>query len=182
MDYINKETGWSLQWTRKVSENYNTRPLNTNVSLLVIHCISLPRGIYNTKNVEHFFQNKLDIQKYPQLKSLLDTKVSSHFLIERTGHIIQFVSIYNRAWHAGESKFNSIPNCNDYSIGIELEGTDDDIFEEKQYESLIILTKVLKKIFPEISNDRIVAHSDISPGRKTDPGIGFDWKYFMARL
>ena len=175
------EKGWLDKANRRPSPNYDDRS-NEEIDLIVIHSISLPPGIFGNSFVEDFFQNKLDYSKYKYFQEIKDLKVSSHFLIKRDGGITQFVSILDRAWHAGVSSFEGREDCNDYSIGIELEGTDVDSFEENQYESLVSLTSALMSKLPGITLDRIVGHSDIAPGRKSDPGKGFDWDKFKDRI
>jgi AmpD protein len=152
------------------------------VSLLVIHNISLPPNQYDNHHIEDFFLGCLDSTCHPYFEEIKDLRVSSHFLIKRTGKVIQFVDCDNRAWHAGESSWQGVANCNDYSIGIELEGTDDDPYTEQQYHSLAGLTKKLMQDYPAITRDRIVGHNQIAPGRKTDPGDSFDWQYFHSKL
>ena len=175
------EKGWLDKVNRCPSPNYDVRS-NKEIDLIVIHSISLPPGIFGNSFVEDFFQNKLDHSKDKYFQEIKDLKVSSHFLIKRDGEITQFVSILDRAWHAGVSSFEGREDCNDYSIGIELEGTDIDSFEENQYESLVSLTSILMSELPRITLDRIVGHSDIAPGRKSDPGKGFDWGKFKDRI
>jgi AmpD protein len=175
------EKGWLDKAKRCPSPNYDVRS-NEEIDLIVIHSISLPPGIFGNSFVEDFFQNKLDHSKDKYFQEIKDLKVSSHFLIKRDGEITQFVSILDRAWHAGVSSFEGREDCNDYSIGIELEGTDVDCFEENQYESLVSLTSTLMSELPRITLDRIVGHSDIAPGRKSDPGKGFDWDKFKDRI
>ena len=182
LSLINEKSGWSNIWRNAYSPNYNDRPTDQDVSLLVIHCISLPAAKYGGSNVEDFFLNRLDTSKDLEFNSLRTVKVSAHFFIKRTGEIVQFVSVYDRAWHAGKSIYRNSINCNDFSVGVELEGVDNDLFHSQQYESLVILTKELQRMFPLISNNRIVGHEEISPGRKTDPGSGFDWDYYLDRL
>ena len=171
---INQE-GWLEQSKKIPSPNFDDRPKNTEIKLIVIHNISLPPENFNPSNIEKLFLNKLDFDSHEYFKEIRDLKVSSHFLIDREGHITQFVSVYKRAWHAGKSNFENEDNCNDFSIGIEMIGSDNSIFENKQYASLKKLIKSLKKVFPKILEDNIVGHSDIAPGRKTDPGPFFDW-------
>ncbi|MDX2164763.1 MAG: 1,6-anhydro-N-acetylmuramyl-L-alanine amidase AmpD [Gammaproteobacteria bacterium] len=149
------------------SPNCNERPLNIVIDMIVIHGISIPEGEFGNDNVIKLFQNRL--------KSMKEHKVSSHLYIRRDGGVIQFVPFDLRAWHAGASKFQGRENCNDFSIGIELEGSDDTAYENIQYKKLVEIIKHLKKLFPAITNERIVGHSDIAPGRKTDPGSLFDW-------
>jgi AmpD protein len=162
------------------SPHYNARPAGQPVSLLVIHAISLPEGVFNTRYVADLFMNCLDCTQHPDFVSLRDLTVSSHFYIQRSGAPIQFVSMENRAWHAGASVFEGVANCNDYSIGIELEGTDRGLFTWRQYKTLIHLTQKILDQYDLITRQRIVGHSDIAPGRKTDPGIGFNWDYFLS--
>ena len=151
------EQGWLDKANRRPSPNYDDRS-NEEIDLIVIHSISLPPGIFGNSFVEDFFQNKLDYSKDKYFQEIKDLKVSSHFLIKRDGKITQFVSILDRAWHAGVSSFEGREDCNDYSIGIELEGTDVDSFEENQYESLASLSSVLMSELPTITLDRIVGH------------------------
>ncbi|MDC9726731.1 MAG: 1,6-anhydro-N-acetylmuramyl-L-alanine amidase AmpD [Candidatus Thioglobus sp.] len=158
--------------TQVPSENFNQRPAESEISLVVIHNISLPPRKFNTPYIEDFFTNKLDINKHEYFNTLVGVKVSAHLLIKRTGEIVQFVNFDQRAWHAGESCFNQVENCNNYSIGIELEGTDTQDYETSQYQALNQVLSILKANYP-ITN--IVGHSDIAPGRKTDPGASFNW-------
>ena len=132
----------------------------------------MPPGQFNNSFIEDFFQNKLNPNLHPYFETIKDLKVSAHFLIKRTGELIQFVSCHNRAWHAGESSWKGMSNCNDFSIGIELEGTEIESYEEIQYKVLLNLLVQLKKEYNIID---IVGHSDIAPHRKTDPGPSFDW-------
>ena len=161
------------------SPNFNNRPAEENISLIVIHSISLPPKQYGGSYVEEFFLNNLNISDHESFKEIQDLKVSSHLYIKRDGEIIQFVPFNKRAWHAGDSVFKGVPNCNDFSIGIELEGTDNDIFSEEQYNSLVLATKEIIKKYPLISKYNITGHSDIAPSRKTDPGNKFDWEKYL---
>ena len=161
------------------SPNFNNRPAEENINLIVIHSISLPPKQYGGSYVEEFFLNNLNISHHESFKEIKDLKVSSHLYIKRDGEIIQFVPFNKRAWHAGDSVFKGVPNCNDFSIGIELEGADDDIFTEEQYDSLASATKEIIKEYPLISKDDITGHSDIAPSRKTDPGNKFDWEKYL---
>ena len=164
------------------SPNFNDRPDPNNISLIVIHSISLPSRNYNNDNVESFFLNNLDISKNESFKEISDLKVSSHLYIKRSGQIIQFVPFDKRAWHAGKSIYKGKENCNDFSIGIEMEGCDDDIYEEEQYKSLIQITKALIEEYDLISKKRIAGHSDIAPERKTDPGKYFEWNKYLDNV
>lgn len=164
--------GWLKNANRVDSDNFNQRPTLKKDFLVVIHSISLPPGQFNNSFIEDFFQNKLNPTLHPYFETIKDLKVSAHFLIKRTGELIQFVSCHNRAWHAGESSWKGMSNCNDFSIGIELEGTEIQPYEEIQYKVLLNLLVQLKKEYNIID---IVGHSDIAPHRKTDPGPSFDW-------
>ena len=166
--------------TSHSSPNFDSRPKDTDISLIVIHSISLPPGKYGGNEIKDFFLNELDTSNHEYFESIKNLKVSSHIVIKRTGEILQFVPFNKRAWHAGISSYLGKENCNDYSIGIELEGTDDSEFTDEQYNSLINLTSSLIRSYPNLSEDRLVGHSDIAPGRKSDPGIFFDWKRFIV--
>lgn len=174
--------GWLKGVRRVVSPNCNQRPAGTEVNLLVIHNISLPPGQYGGDHIERFFTNRLDHSLDPFYKEIEGVEVSSHLLIKRTGEVVQFVSFDERAWHAGLSRFQTRDNCNDFSIGIELEGEDDVPYTCAQYEVLVSITQCLMKEYPGIAMDRIVGHQDISPGRKTDPGIAFDWDGYFNQV
>lgn len=158
--------------TQRPSNNFNQRPDNTDITLIVIHNISLPPGEFNNNYIEDFFTNQLKSDQHPYFETLKELKVSAHLLIKRDGGIIQFVDFDQRAWHAGQSSFDQIDNCNNYSIGIELEGTDSLAYETPQYSSLNQVLSILKSHYP-ITDVR--GHSEIAPGRKTDPGPAFDW-------
>lgn len=174
--------GWVAQARRCPSPNFNARPADTRISLLVIHNISLPPGKFSGTCIDDFFCNRLDHAAHPYFEHLRGMEVSAHFLIRRSGELVQYVSIDDRAWHAGKSSFEGRENCNDFSIGIELEGTDDRPFTAKQYARLATLSALLLRTCPDIKPQRIVGHSDIAPGRKTDPGPAFDWRRYRAAL
>lgn len=177
---LDSSTGW-LQGVRHLaSDNHNTRP-NAEISLLVIHNISLPPGQFGTGMVEALFTNQLPIDAHPYFKDLEGLKVSAHFFISREGAITQFVSCKDRAWHAGISEFMHRKNCNDFSLGIELEGVDDQAYSDAQYQNLNQLVNELTKHYPLITPDRICGHSDIAPERKTDPGPAFIWQRLQAK-
>lgn len=159
------------------SPNHNDRPANTPIDLLVIHNISLPPGEFTGDYVQSFFLNQLNAQAHPYFATIAELQVSSHLFIRRDASIWQFVPFHKRAWHAGESAFQGRAGCNDYSIGIELEGTDDLPFTPVQYDTLAVITCALMRNYP-ISPDGIVGHSDIAPMRKTDPGPTFDWNHY----
>ncbi len=154
------------------SPNQDARPENSRISMVVIHNISLPPGQYGGNAVLELFTNTLDPDAHPYYSGIHQLRVSSHFFIRRDGALMQFVSCNQRAWHAGESSWQGRSRCNDFSIGIELEGSDDDPFESAQYATLDVLLGALRGAYPITD---IVGHSDIAPGRKTDPGPCFDW-------
>jgi len=164
------------------SPNFDIRPKKIDISLIVIHSISLPPTIFGNEYVENFFLNKLEIADNEYINSIKDMKVSSHIYIKRTGEIIQFVPFDKRAWHAGESSYKNVKNCNDYSIGIELEGCEDISFEDIQYNKLSEIIDCLMQNYPNINSERIVSHSEIAPGRKSDPGPLFDWKRLKSMI
>ncbi len=172
---INNNSGLFDDITHYNSENCNSRPNNTIIDTIIIHCISLPAGSYDNQNIVDLFMNNLDINQDPSFESLKDVKVSSHLLIKRDGEIIQFVPFNLRAWHAGVSKHKGKENCNDYSIGIELEGTDKSNFTDTQYERLNEIIKSLKDYYPKIVDENIIGHNEVSPDRKNDPGPFFEW-------
>ena len=171
---INKE-GWLTNAEKHRSPNFDQRPKNSEIKLIVIHNISLPPENFEPESVKKFFKNELDFESHDFFYTIKDLKVSSHFVIDRTGKIYQFVSVYDRAWHAGVSSFKSQDNCNDFSLGIELIGSDNTPFEDNQYDALNKLIETLCSSFPKIKKENIVGHSEIAPGRKTDPGPFFDW-------
>jgi AmpD protein len=179
---LDPATGWCKTARRCPSPNFNARPAGVCIDLLVIHGISLPAGHYGGPFIEALFLNQLDPHAHASFADLRDLRVSAHFLIRRDGALVQFVSTDDRAWHAGVSSFEGRSGCNDFSIGIELEGCDDEPYELLQYERLIGLTRVLCATYPGITPQRIVGHCDIAPGRKTDPGARFDWSGYRAGL
>lgn len=160
----------------------NTRPNEQDISLLVIHCISLPEGHYGGTAIHQLFMGELDCQIHPSFSILQNLEVSAHCVIYRDGRIVQYVPFHLRAWHAGHSSFLNVTQCNDYSIGIELEGTVSSAYTKKQYRALARLTKQLKLAYPLINNERIVGHSHIAPQRKQDPGNKFDWEHYFSLL
>ncbi len=176
------EQGW-LQGVRHVpSPNFNARPADALISLLVIHNISLPPQHYGGPYIERFFQNQLDWTEHPYFETIRGLEVSAHFLVYRTGEVVQFVSCEDRAWHAGRSCFGGRENCNDFSIGIELEGADTEPYTDAQYVALHALSWRIMSQYPSIDATRVVGHCDIAPGRKTDPGPSFDWQHYRAAL
>lgn len=174
------EKGWIGYASWRLSPNQDVRPENISPDLVVIHHISLPPGEFRIKDssqyIVDFFQNQLDPKLHPYFEEIAGQKVSSHFLITRSGDLVQFVSTQNKAWHAGVSSFMGREKCNDFSIGIELEGDGETPFEEAQYQTLKNLIPILESRYPNL---QFAGHSDIAPDRKTDPGMHFDWKKFQ---
>lgn len=166
---------------RRVSPNFNQRP-EGEISLVVMHNISLPPKEYGGAFVEDFFCNKLDKHAHPYFSEIADLEVSSHLFIRRDGSVIQFVPFDQRAWHAGVSEYSGRKNCNDYSIGIEMEGCDDMAYTEEQYTCLADTLQALIKAYPMIEKSRITGHEFIAPGRKTDPGRAFQWQKLFIDL
>jgi AmpD protein len=164
------------------SPNCDERPKDTVIDLLVVHGISLPPGEFGGDAITALFTNQLNSNEHPYFQQIAELKVSAHVLIRRDGEMIQYVPFNKRAWHAGASNFEGRTNCNDFSIGIELEGADTVPYEPIQYQRLVSLTRTLMRFYPNITPERIVGHSDIAPGRKTDPGIAFDWQFFLELL
>ncbi len=173
--------GWLSPATRLPSPHHNARPQG-DVSLLVIHGISLPPGEFGGPWIGDLFLGRLDPEAHPYFASIASLQVSAHCLIRRDGELVQFVSFNERAWHAGVSEFAGRTACNDFSIGIELEGTDTSGYTEAQYWQLAAVSRCLMCHYPDITAERIVGHSDIAPGRKSDPGSGFDWALYRAML
>ena len=164
--------GW-LQAARRIdSPNFAARPRGTAIELAVVHSISLPPGEYGGDAIERLFTNRLDASAHPYFERLRDLKVSAHFVIRRDGELLQFVSCAKRAWHAGASTWNGRAGCNDFSIGIELEGLEGDTFDDAQYQRLASLLTQLAGRYPIRA---VTSHQHIAPGRKHDPGAGFHW-------
>jgi len=172
--------GWVGGARRVRSPNQDARPPGCEVSLLVIHAISLPPGEFGGSGIVELFTNQLHPADHPFYASIAGLRVSAHFLIRRDGELLQFVSCARRAWHAGLSQWRGRERCNDYSLGIELEGADTVAFESVQYQRLVELTRALRRRYPALKE--IVGHSDIAPGRKTDPGPCFDWDFYRTLL
>ena len=166
--------GWLNTARRRPSPNYNARPEGQTPELIVIHNISLPAGQFGTGYAEALLCNELDCETHPSFADLQALEVSAHLLIDREGEVVQLVSFDDRAWHAGVSQYFGRDNCNDFSIGIELEGTDDLAYTDAQYQALAEVVPVVQRHYA-ISPSAITGHSDIAPGRKTDPGAAFDW-------
>lgn len=206
-DTLNKtpstiENGWLHPAWHVLSPNCDDRPDSCDISLLVIHNISLPPGQFGGENIQQFFSNNLNTQLHPYFTEIKDLKVSSHVLIDREGKVTQFVPFHRRAWHAGVSNYRGRAACNDFAIGIELEGQDDLPYTDMQYQQLIAITKLLCECYPALAlkndgeksdseksgNEKnegelpIVGHCDIAPERKTDPGEAFDWRRYRLAL
>lgn len=174
--------GWLTSVRQVPSPNFNERPGAGEVSLLVIHNISLPPGCFGGSHIEQFFCNQLDANEHLYFEEIKHQKVSAHLLIDRQGEVTQFVPFKQRAWHAGVSSFNGCDQCNDYSIGIELEGTDDLPYTDAQYQTLQWVTQTLIAVYPGLTRERIVGHCHIAPDRKTDPGGAFNWSRYLSCL
>ena len=179
---LDDKAQWLCGVRRAPSPNCDDRPQGVEIDLLVIHGISLPPGEFGTPCIEQLFCNALDYHAYPRLQDIKGLRVSAHLLIDRPGNVVQFVPFHRRAWHAGRSEFNGRENCNDFSIGIELEGTDDIAYQPEQYHTLVRVITALQQVWPQLTPDTIRGHCHIAPGRKTDPGPAFDWERLYARL
>jgi AmpD protein len=179
---INSLTGLLEPVEFQCSPHQDVRPEQIAIDMVVVHGISLPPGQFGTGAVPAFFCGHLDSNSHPAFADIASLRVSAHLLIQRDGHIIQFVPFHHRAWHAGVSSFEGRTGCNDFSVGIELEGTDDVAYEDCQYQQLGQVIKLLQQTYPMITPDRIVGHSDIAPGRKTDPGPFFNWDQLRGIL
>ncbi|MGN6527352.1 MAG: 1,6-anhydro-N-acetylmuramyl-L-alanine amidase AmpD [Burkholderiaceae bacterium] len=177
------EPGWRHGWwrgaRRLASPNFNPRPDDAVVDTVVLHSISLPPGVYGGDEVERLFTNRLDWSAHPYFATIRGLEVSAHFFVRRDGEVLQFVSIVDRAWHAGRSSWDGREACNDFSIGVELEGLEGERFEAAQYDAL---ARLLPAIDRERSIRHVVGHEHVAPGRKGDPGAGFDWPALARRL
>lgn len=176
------DEGWLPQARRIVSPNCDERPDPADISLLVLHNISLPPGQFGGGHVEQLFTNRLNPAEHPFFETIRELRVSAHLFIDRRGRLTQFVPLHLRAWHAGKSSFQGRERCNDFSIGIELEGTDERPFTAAQYRRLVPAVRRIMRSYPAITLARVTGHSDIAPGRKTDPGPFFDWKQLRTAL
>lgn len=176
------QDGWLKDARRATSPNFEARPDGCEPELLVIHNISLPPGEFGGHCIEEFFCNRLDWDAHPFFEEIRDVRVSAHLLIRRDGELIQFVSFDDRAWHAGQSHYAGRDNCNDFSIGIELEGTDVAAYTEHQYQALQAVSLALFAAYPKMAPTRVAGHADIAPGRKTDPGEAFDWARYRRTI
>ena len=164
------------------SPNCDDRPDGCEISLIVVHGISLPPGKYGGPEIDRFFTNTLDTRAHPYFAQIADLNVSSHLLVRRDGEVVQYVPFQKRAWHAGESNYQGRVACNDFSIGIELEGLDDEPYTDAQYAVLAAVVKVLIDAYPGLSANCLIGHCDIAPQRKTDPGPAFDWDRLRQQI
>jgi len=164
------------------SPNQDARPPGATLDLIVVHGIGLPPGEFGGPWVEQLFLNRLPTDAHPFFKTIEGLKVSAHVFVRRDGSMLQFVPFHARAWHAGASRWRQRSACNDFSVGIELEGADEVPYEAAQYDILAGLVSALRRAYPTLAHDAIVGHSEVAPGRKTDPGPAFDWAHFGRRL
>jgi AmpD protein len=179
---VDADTGLARGVRYVPSPNSDERPVGTLPDLIVVHGISLPPGEFGGDAIEALFTNRLDPAEHPAFADVAALKVSAHFLIRRDGTLVQYVPVTRRAWHAGVSRYCARERCNDFSVGIELEGTDEVPYEPAQYAQLAALVQALRVGWPSLALAPVVGHSDVAPGRKTDPGRAFDWGLFAARL
>lgn len=173
---------WLKQVNRVISPNHDQRPDENDISLIVIHCISLPPGVFDNHYIDQLFTNCLNPNDHKYFITISNLTVSAHLLIKRNGQVTQYVPFNQRAWHAGQSCYMGRASCNDFSIGIELEGTDTGLYTNSQYNQLAEIIASLIEHYPNLSKSKITGHSDIAPQRKTDPGPGFDWVHFYSIL
>jgi len=179
---IDDPTGWLADARHVPSPHYDERPAHAGIELIVVHGISLPPGRFGGPWVERLFTGRLPPNAHPYFEHLRSVRVSSHLLIDRCGGLSQFVALHNRAWHAGVSRFGDRERCNDFAIGIELEGADTAPYTPAQYRQLVALLEALIAHYPGLTAARVVGHEHIAPGRKTDPGPTFDWGYLQTQL
>ncbi len=179
---IDSATGLLSGARQVLSPHCDARPAGTVAELLVVHGISLPPGEFGGPWIDRLFTGTLPPEAHPYFRELAATRLSAHALVRRDGAIVQYVPFGERAWHAGASQYRGRSSCNDFSVGVELEGTDDTPYTEAQYQQLAALAAALLAAYASLSAEHIVGHSDIAPGRKTDPGAAFDWPHFRALL
>lgn len=179
---LTEDGDWLTAARRVLSPNCDERPASGTISLIVVHGISLPPGEYGGPWIDDFFTNRLDVSAHPYFTEIADLRVSSHLLIRRDGELVQYVPFSRRAWHAGKSCYRGKEACNDFSIGIELEGQDETPYEPAQYRQLAEVIRTLRAYYPTIGDRDIAGHADIAPGRKTDPGPAFDWAQLRSLL
>lgn len=179
---LDPQCDWLEGVERVPSPNYDERPEGTQISLVIVHGISLPPGEFGGPWIDQLFTNQLDRGLHPYFEGIADLQLSTHLLVRRDGKVVQYVPFSKRAWHAGTSCFNDKEACNDFSIGIELEGEDETPYTEEQYQVLAKLIAVLREAYPAIGREAVVGHCDVAPGRKTDPGLAFDWEHLNRLL
>ncbi|MGA8706196.1 MAG: 1,6-anhydro-N-acetylmuramyl-L-alanine amidase AmpD [Steroidobacteraceae bacterium] len=179
---IDTTTGLLLSARQVLSPHWDERPPDMQPELIVVHGISLPEGLFGGPWIDRLFCGNLPADAHPGFDSISTLRVSAHLVIRRNGEPSQYVSFNQRAWHAGRSRYGARAACNDFSIGIELEGADRVAYEDAQYAALAQLIGALCEVYPTLSRERVVGHSDIAPGRKTDPGPAFDWARLRALL
>jgi AmpD protein len=182
MMHIDVESGWIREARQVSSPNFDDRPVDCCADLIIVHGISLPPGEFGGEWIDRLFTNTVDPEVHPYFREIVDLRVSSHLLIRRNGELVQYVSLAKRAWHAGVSCYREREQCNDYSIGIELEGTDEMPYTDEQYEELGTVVHALRTAIPSLAGAPVVGHCDVSSGRKTDPGPAFDWERLFAQL
>ncbi|HSY07006.1 MAG TPA: 1,6-anhydro-N-acetylmuramyl-L-alanine amidase AmpD [Steroidobacteraceae bacterium] len=180
--HIDPATALLASARQVLSPHFDARPKGSAAELMVVHGISLPPGEFGGAWIDQLFTGSLDVYAHPSFREVAELRVSAHALIRRGGQVVQYVPFSERAWHAGESSYEGRSACNDFSMGIELEGTDDLAYEDAQYESLARLIQALLAAYPSLSRERLVGHSDIAPGRKTDPGSAFSWERLRRLL
>ncbi|HTX23530.1 MAG TPA: 1,6-anhydro-N-acetylmuramyl-L-alanine amidase AmpD [Steroidobacteraceae bacterium] len=180
--HVDPATGLLAGVKQVLSPHFDERPAGVTADLIVLHGISLPPREFGGPWIDRLFTGDLPPDAHPYFRTIAGGRVSAHALIRRTGDIVQYVPLGRRAWHAGVSSYQGRASCNDFSIGIELEGTDDEPYTEAQYEQLAALIRALLAAYPTLSRERIVGHSDVAPGRKTDPGPVFDWERLRYSL
>lgn len=180
--YVDKNSGLLREARQVPSPNADDRPTDIDIDLIVIHGISLPPGQYGGPWIDALFTNSLDPDAHPYFAGIYQLRVSSHLLIRRDGELVQYVPFHRRAWHAGVSSYEGRDRCNDFSIGIELEGSDEDPYDIRQYQRLADVVAALVQAYPKLGSSRLAGHSDIAPGRKTDPGPAFSWQQLYDLL
>jgi AmpD protein len=179
---IDAKTGLALRVRQVLTPHYDARPAGAVPDLIIVHGISLPPAQFGGPWIDRLFTGSLPPEVHPFFAAMAVGRVSAHALVRRDGEIVQYVPFGERAWHAGRSEYLGRAACNDFSVGIELEGTDETPYEAVQYESLAALIRALLAAYPTLSRERVVGHSDVAPGRKTDPGASFDWEKLRAAI
>jgi AmpD protein len=180
--HIDRATGLVTRARQVLSPHFDERPAGTTPELIVVHGISLPPGEFGGPWIDRLFTGNLPEDAHPFFRDIAASRVSAHALIRRSGELVQYVAFGKRAWHAGKSEYRGRSACNDFSIGVELEGTDDLAYEAAQYTRLAELVGVLLATYPSLARERVLGHSDIAPGRKTDPGLSFNWERLRSLL